>query len=367
MHALNGLYLLTLAVAGVATLVTFPVGVDWLVAGGLVLVGVGARRSVAACGVVAGVGAALFPMFSAVAFGLLPITFVRLSRVAAVGVGVVATGLPLVVQPLLRGWFAGTGWQPGAVIRFGPAYVGIVGIALPVLTGMCTAGAVQALRRQNRRRQDLLDQLVAARAELAEATRRAERQRLAHELHDTLAQGLAGVLVQLQAAEQHLDGPGAVLVARARQSARTCLADTRRAVEALRPEQLDSGGLAEAVDQVCARFTEMTGVPARPTVRGVGRPGVDVVALRIVQEALANAGKHAGATKVVVDVDHRGDVLHVMVRDDGQGFDSTEPRAGFGLATMRERVGAVGGSLSITSAPGAGTTVTAVLPTGEDR
>ncbi|MFL6126960.1 sensor histidine kinase [Actinophytocola sp.] len=366
MRALDGLYLLTLAVAGFATLVTFPVGLDWWVAAGLVLLGVGVRRSVVACGVVAGMGAALFPMFSAVAFGLLPITFVRLPRIAAVGVGVVATGLPLVAQPLLRSWLAGGGWQPGAVIRFGPAYVGIVGIALPLLTGMCTAGAVQALRRQNRRRQDLLDQLVATRAELAEATRRAERQRLAHELHDTLAQGLAGVLVQLQAAEQHLDGPGALLVARARQSARTCLVDTRRAVEALRPEQLDNGGLAEAVDQVCARFTEVTGVPARPTVRGTGRPGVDVVALRIVQEALANAGKHADATEVVVDVDHRADALHVTVRDDGQGFDSAEPGAGFGLATMRERVGAVGGVLSITSARGAGTTVTAVLPTGKD-
>jgi signal transduction histidine kinase len=364
-HALNGLYLLTLAVAGVATLVTFPVGVDWLVALGLVLLGIGVRRSVVACGVVAGVGAALFPMFSAVAFGLLPITFVRLSRVAAVGIGVLATGLPLVLQPLLRGWFAGGGWQPGTVIRFGPAYVGLVGIALPVVTGMCTAGAVQALRRQNRRRQDLLDQLVATRAELAEATLRAERQRLAHELHDTLAQGLAGVLVQLQAAEQHLDGPGALLVARARQSARTCLTDTRRAVEALRPEQLDSGGLAVAVGQVCARFTEVTGVPARSTVRGVGPLGVDVIALRIVQEALANAGKHSGATEVIVDVDHRASALHVTVRDDGQGFDSNERATGFGLAIMRERVGAVGGTLSITSGRGAGTTVTAVLPTGE--
>jgi signal transduction histidine kinase len=366
-HALNGLYLLTLAVAGLATLVTYPVGVDWLVAGGLVLVGVGVRWSVVACGVVAGVGAALFPMFSAVAFGLLPITFVRLSRVAAVGVGVLATGLPLVVQPLLRSWFAGSGWQPGAVIRVGPAYVGVVGIALPMVTGMCTAGAVAALRRQNQRRQDLLDQLVAARAELAEASRRAERQRLAHELHDTLAQGLVGVLIQLQAAEQHLDGPGALLVAQARQSAKTCLTDTRRAVEALRPEQLDTGTLDEAVGQVCGRFTEVTGVPARSTVRGAGRPGDDVVALRIVQEALANAGKHAGATEVTVDVDHRTDALHVTVRDDGQGFDSNEPSTGFGLATMRERVEAVGGILSITSAPGAGTTVTAVLPTGEGK
>jgi signal transduction histidine kinase len=230
---------------------------------------------------------------------------------------------------------------------------------------MCTAGAVQALRRQNQRRQDLLDQLVSARAELAEATRRAERQRLAHELHDTLAQGLAGVLIQLQAAEQHLDGPGALLVARAGQSARACLADTRRAVEALRPEQLDAGTLAEAVDQVCARFTQLTGVPARSAVRGAGRPEVDVVALRIVQEALANAGKHAGATEVTVAVDHRADALHVTVGDDGQGFDSNEPSTGFGLATMRERVEAVGGTLSITSALGAGTTVTAILPTGE--
>jgi signal transduction histidine kinase len=109
----------------------------------------------------------------------------------------------------------------------------------------------------------------------------------------------------------------------------------------------------------------VTGVPARSTVRGVGPLGVDVIALRIVQEALANAGKHSGATEVIVDVDHRASALHVTVRDDGQGFDSNERATGFGLAIMRERVGAVGGTLSITSGRGAGTTVTAVLPTGE--
>lgn len=359
MRALNGLYLFTLAIAGIAALVVYPAGVDWLVAGGIVLLGVAVRRSAVACGIVAGVGTALFPMFSAVAFGLLPITFVRLPRLAALGVGVVATGLPLVAQPLLRGW------HPAAVIRFGPAYAGVIGIALPVLTGMCTAGAVQALRRQNRRRQDLLDQLEATRAELADATRQAERQRVAHELHDTVAQGLAGVLMQLQAAEQHLDGPGAVLLAQARRTAATCLVDTRRAVEALRPTQLDTGTLAEAVGQVCLRFTELTGIVARSAVRGAGHPGVDVVALRIVQESLANAGKHAGATEVTVEIGHRAGALRVLVRDDGRGFDPTAPATGFGLATMRERVGAAGGTLSVTSAPGAGTTVTADLPTGE--
>jgi signal transduction histidine kinase len=283
----------------------------------------------------------------------------------------------------------GVGWRPEAVIRFGPAYLVAVGVALPVLTGLFTARAVRALHRQSQRRQALVDQLSATRAELADASRLAgqaeERQRLAHELHDTLAQGLSGVVLQLEAAEQYLDdgparGAGMRLVSQARETARACLADTRRAVEALRPESLADATLADAVAQLCRRWTEMTGVPARLTVRAsAGRfpPRVEVVALRVVQEALTNVGKHAAADEATVTVEYRATELCVVVRDNGRGFDPADPphpnghtSGGFGLATMRERVASVGGTLSITSAASTGTAVTAILPdtpTTEDR
>lgn len=397
---MHNLYLVTLVIALVAVAASFPAELNWFVAGGATAVlgsaDIAVRRRFAladrpgvavgyflAVGGVVGVLTAVFPMFAAVAFGLLPLAFVRLPRWGAVAVGVVTTGSPYLLQPFLRAWMRGVGWQAEATIRFGPAYFVVVGVALPVLTGLFTASAVQALRRQNLRRQVLLDQLSATRAELASASRLAgraeERQRLAHELHDTLTQGLSGVVLQLEAAEQHMDPNTAGntarlerLVTRARETARSCLTDTRRAMDALRPEPLDSATLADAIAQICLQWTERMGVPARCVVHGHARrchPQVEVVALRVVQEALANAGKHAAAGEVTVTVEYRADELRVVVRDDGRGFTPENPSrpnghtsGGFGLAIMSERVASVDGRLSVTSRLGAGATVTATLP-----
>jgi signal transduction histidine kinase len=348
-RALHDLYLVTLAIAFVATAVSFPAGTDWLVAGAAV-VALGAADLVLRrragyflpAGLAVGLLTAVFPTFAAVAFGLLPLAFVRLPRWSAIVTGVVATGTPYLAQPLLRAALAGVGWQPGTTIRFGPAYFAVVGIALPVLTGLCTAGAVRALNRQS---------LLTGRAE--------ERRRIAHELHDTLAQGLAGVVLQLEAAEQYLDDATVTrLVIRARETAAACLVDTRRAVAALRPEPLDHATLTDAVRELCAR------VGATCVVRGTvtrRHPPVEVVALRVAQEALANAVNHAEAAEVTVTVEHRARSLRLVVRDDGRGFDPACASAGFGLATMRERVESTGGALSVASAPGAGTTITATI------
>ncbi|HYQ68887.1 sensor histidine kinase [Actinophytocola sp.] len=345
-RALHDLYLVTLVIAFVATAVSFPAGTDRLVAGAAVAVLGGVdlvarpRQGIGyflAAGLAVGLLTTLFPTFAAVAFGLLPLAFVRLPRWAAIVTGVVATGTPYLARPVVQAILAGVGWQPGATIRFGPAYFAVVGIALPVLTALCTAGAVRALNRQS---------VLAGRAE--------ERQRLAHELHDTLAQGLAGVVLQLEAAEQYLDGRAAQLVTRARETAGACLVDTRRAVAALRPEPLAGTSLVDALRRLCDRCV------VRGTVRAC-HPSVEVVALRVVQEALANAAKHAGATEVTVTAEYEAAALRLVVRDDGRGFDPASVEGGFGLATMRERVASVGGTLSVTSAPGAGTTVTATL------
>jgi signal transduction histidine kinase len=327
---------------------------------------------------------AVFPTFATVAFGALPLAFVLLRRLAAVAVGVVLTGLPYVLQPYAIRLLSGGGAPAGVLIRFGPVYLVMIGVALPVLTGLFTAAAIEAVHRQSRSRQAVVEQLSATRAELAAASRQAgqaeERQRLAHELHDTLAQGLSGVILQLEAAEQQLDlstphdesARLSGLLVKARETARGCLADTRRAVEALRPEPLDGATLADAMAHVCLQWSGTTGVPVRTTVRGQARqchPPLEVIALRVTQEALANAGKHAAAGEVTVTIEYRAGELCLAVSDDGCGFDPAHTphpngytSGGHGLATMRERVTTAGGTLTVTSTPGTGTTITATLP-----
>jgi signal transduction histidine kinase len=139
-------------------------------------------------------------------------------------------------------------------------------------------------------------------------------------------------------------------------------------VAALRLESLDHATLADAVRQLCARAGAACEV--RGPVRGC-HPRVEVVALRVAQEALANVAKHAAATEVTVTVEYLDTSLRLAVCDDGRGFDPAHPpepdgrtSGGTGLSTMRERVESVGGTLSVES--GAGTTVIATLPTMED-
>lgn len=401
--ALHNLYLVALLIAAVVTAVEFTAGRDRVAVGvgtlALALADVpmrsgSVRTSRSAVGYFLAAGAvvsamtAVFPTFSLAVFGLSPLVFARLPAAGAVAVGAVAIGLRYLVGPPLHGWLRDIGWEHrfNIVIRPWTVYFILDTIALPVLIGLFTAWAMRALRRQNLHRQALLDQLSATRAELASASRLAgraeERQRLAHELHDTLAQGLTGVVLQLAVAEQQLESRAAPAdvarltqpVTRARELAGACLVDTRRTVEALRPEPLDDATLSEAIAQVCDRWTEVTGIRARYAERGASRPchpRVQVVALRVVQEALANTAKHAGAKDVKVTVEHRDDDgLRVVVCDDGRGFDPADTPSpdgrtsgGLGLVTMRERVVSVRGSLSVTSAPDAGTTVAATLPT----
>jgi signal transduction histidine kinase len=329
---------------------------------------------------------ALLPAFATVAFGILPLAFVRLRWPAAVAVGVLVTGSPYLIRPYAIRWSRGDGAPAEMMVRFGPGYLIVVGVALPVLIGLFTAAVIGAVHRQSRASQAVVAQLSATRAQLAAASRQAgraeERQRLAHELHDTLAQGLSGVILQLEAAEQQLDlgapqdGTARLerLLSRARHTARACLADTRRAVEALRPEPLDAASLSEAVAEVCRQWTDATGVPARLTVRGRARgcpPRLEVAALRVLQEALANAGKHAAAGEVTVTLDYGTAGIRLEVSDDGRGFDPAHPpppdgytSGGLGLVTIGERVAALRGTVAVTSAPGSGTTVTATLPEG---
>lgn len=203
-----------------------------------------------------------------------------------------------------------------------------------------------------------------------------ERQRLAREIHDTLAQGFTSIVMNLEAAEGalpeepteedrtrwHLD--------QARLTARESLTESRRLVWALRPEYLDSASLPEALAQLAARWSDSAGVEASANVTGTPRlipAEAEVTLVRVTQEALANVMKHAGASRAVVTLSYMSDLVALDVIDDGVGFDpdhkpADTPESGYGLRTMRERIEQLGGSLNIDSAPGEGTTLAAELP-----
>jgi signal transduction histidine kinase len=153
-----------------------------------------------------------------------------------------------------------------------------------------------------------------------------ERQRMAREIHDTLAQGLTGIITQLQAAEQAADDPAGwrrhfdAATALARES----LSEARRSVEALRPESLETGRLSEALAEVAGRWSARHGIPAQVTTTGTARPmppEAEFTLLRTAQEALANVARHAHATRVGVTLSYMEHEIALDVRDDGRGFD----------------------------------------------
>lgn len=200
-----------------------------------------------------------------------------------------------------------------------------------------------------------------------------ERQRMARELHDTIAQGLTGVITQLEAAGQSR-GDGSERQRRidsAMDLARDSLAETRRAMRDLLPAPLEERGLPAALEEVTARWSTMSSVPAELVITGTTRrlhPEVEVTLFRVTQEALANVFKHARATRVGVTLSYMGDIVSLDVRDDGVGLPLSTPingdgsLAGFGLTAMRQRVEGLAGRFEVESEPDMGTAVSAFLP-----
>jgi len=238
---------------------------------------------------------------------------------------------------------------------------------------------------------------------------------MAREIHDTLAQGLIGIITQLQAAEQDADDPAGwrrhfdAATALARES----LSEARRSVEALRSESLETARLSEALGDVAGRWSSLHGIPVQVTTTGTARPmqpEAEFALLRTAQEALANVARHAQATRVGVTLSYMEHEVALDVRDDGQGFDlaklcaqitvtahangnghspvshanglvglsvsdglrhptasATSDRAtpdggGFGLVAMRQRIESLAGTLQVESEPGFGTGISACIP-----
>ena len=220
---------------------------------------------------------------------------------------------------------------------------------------------------------------------LVEQARRAgligERQRLAHEIHDTLAQGFASIVMNLEAADAILPAEHSTQaqwhLGQARLTARESLAEARRLVWALRPKLLEEAPLPEALSRLTERWSEASNVTGHTTVTGTPRPlppEVEATLFRVAQEALTNVGKHARANRMALTLSYMHDRVALDTRDDGMGFDpgnagdatGSTREGGFGLRTMRERVERLGGTLSLESAPGEGTTLTVELPLAVD-
>lgn len=233
---------------------------------------------------------------------------------------------------------------------------------------------ISELAEANHRLQQALAENAQLQVRLVEQAREsgvlAERQRMAREIHDTLAQGLAGILTQLGAAHQASAGPEvARRIQIAERLARDSLAEARRSVRAIQPLALADAGLPEAVAQVASRWSADSGVAAEVTTTGTPRilhPDVEVTLLRVTQEALSNVAKHAAASRVWVTLSYMEDEVSLDVRDDGAGFQPGPARVtsdgGFGLTGMRQRVSDLAGDLEIESEPGAGTAVSARVP-----
>jgi signal transduction histidine kinase len=204
-----------------------------------------------------------------------------------------------------------------------------------------------------------------------------ERHRMAREIHDTLAQGFTSIVMNLEAAEGampsgsrraqfHLD--------QARLTARESLTEARRLVWALRPELLEEASLPEALGELAERWSRESGITAAFATTGSPcplLPEVEATFFRVAQEALANVRKHArGASRAALTLSYMRDTVALDVCDDGTGFDPAREvgkvrdqySGGFGLRGMRERIEGVGGTLSIESAPGEGSTLVVELP-----
>ena len=198
-----------------------------------------------------------------------------------------------------------------------------------------------------------------------------ERKRWARELHDDTLQGLAALRVMLGSALREGSEPDLrERVEQAMEQIRGEVTKLRALIAELRPAALDEVGLRAAVEGVVEQTGARQGLDIDTHVElesdGGGprlAPEVESTAYRIVQEALTNVVKHAGATKVAVAVVEADGTLDLSVRDDGKGFEPSAPSAGFGLTGMRERVELMGGSLALESSPaGLGTLVRATLP-----
>ncbi len=207
-------------------------------------------------------------------------------------------------------------------------------------------------------------------ARIEDLTLAAERQRMARELHDTLAQGLAGLILQLEAADSHLqnDHPqrAQTIIQQAMARARGTLAESRRVIDELRSGQAAQDDFAAAVAAEAAHFRATSGAACQVQLDLPVPlpPALAEHSLRILREGLTNAARHARCQSAAVRLYLAGEQLHIEIEDDGQGFVPSQASGGghYGLLGMSERARLAGGSLDIHSQPGGGASLLVTLP-----
>ena len=195
----------------------------------------------------------------------------------------------------------------------------------------------------------------------------AERTRFARDMHDTLAQGFTGIMMQLNAAEQRLqaDSPVArIHIEKARELANASLEEARRSVSALRVGALSNGSLLDAMEQIGRKLTSDSSVQLDTRVEGQPYALPDQCEanlLRIAQEALTNAVRHSGTQRIGIRLAYRTGSVELEVGDSGRGMTGAEP-SGFGVDGMRERARQIGGEIKILSDPSRGTRIVVTVP-----
>ncbi|MEV4186325.1 sensor histidine kinase [Streptosporangium canum] len=332
---------------------------------------------------------------------LLPAT-VRRGRVAVTVhfVGVLATAAllalhdPIFVIYCISGFFLAANFAPskwtfaavaatsfvlyGSTLDWSQATLQLIAFYLAIIAVQTVAiggGSIVGIKIEDRQRvyrkavsdlQTAMEENADLHAQLLTQAHQAgildERQRMAREIHDTLAQGLTGIITQLRAAQRVKDSGAHVELAL--NLAQDSLTEARRSVSALQPHQLEDAHLPEAMTTLARGWSQSAGVDLHVEVTGDRvplSPAIEVTLFRVAQEALTNVAKHAGATRAGLTLSYTGPVVLLDIRDNGTGIHHPNGE-GFGLSSMRQRVRGVGGSLEIESMPGEGTAVSATVP-----
>ncbi|MDP9863221.1 MULTISPECIES: sensor histidine kinase [Streptosporangium] len=249
-------------------------------------------------------------------------------------------------------------------------------ILAPIGVATMIAVIFWELQRESAARQRLIDDLVSTQGTLADSEYRTgvleERERLAREIHDTLAQGLTSMGLLLQAADRMWAADPDLARAHVRRAALAAadnLDEARRFVRDLQPPGLEGVSLPEALARLCERAGHDTGLEVRFRHEGERRPlapEVQAALLRVAQGALANVRDHSRAGRAMVTLSYLDDEVTLDVFDDGAGFaePAPAPGRGYGLRAMRDRLAEVNGSLAVESALGEGTAVAATVPAG---
>jgi signal transduction histidine kinase len=297
---------------------------------------------------------ALEPVCTWILFGLAPQPYALRPRWVALGWVAALNAVPVLLL-VGRGAF----WKQLVIAVGATAFAHFIGTS------------IRRIYAQSAERARLIDELRESRAQVAALSREAgvaaERERLAAEIHDTLAQGFTSILTLIQAATSSV-GPdpdrARVHLGLAADTARENLAEARALVGALAPAALDTASLAEALRRHAERVSAETGIAVEVEADGELGPlstQVQVVLLRAAQEALANVRRHSGARSVTILLARVESAVRLVVRDDGTGFDPAAPVRGFGLRGMRARAQQIGGAVHVESGS-AGTVLRVEVP-----